>query len=63
MTLKSSWSDGDSKRGEKEIEDDVERSSSHEYSEGKDEEVYYAESVENYDSRAAIIFSRASIAS
>ncbi|KAJ6146979.1 hypothetical protein N7497_008961 [Penicillium chrysogenum] len=36
---------------EKEIEDDVERSSSHEYSEGKDEEVYYAESVENYDSQ------------
>ncbi|OQE24857.1 hypothetical protein PENFLA_c009G09753 [Penicillium flavigenum] len=36
---------------EKEIEDDIERSPSHEYSEEKDEEVYYAESVENYDSQ------------
>lgn len=41
---------------EKEIEDDIDRSSSQGYSEEKDEmikdeEVYYAESVENYDSQ------------
>ncbi|CAI7612159.1 unnamed protein product [Penicillium discolor] len=41
---------------EKEMEDDIDRSPSQEYSEenheiAKDEEVYYAESVENYDSQ------------
>ncbi|CAI7590819.1 unnamed protein product [Penicillium viridicatum] len=41
---------------EKETEDDIDRSPSQEYSEenhemAKDEEVYYAESVENYDSQ------------